>query len=83
MAERNSDILGGEGVAACVWCRRRFTPRSTGGRPQRFCCQRCRRAYERELRVWARDQIAAGGVNPAQWQRARSPEAPGSGANAK
>ncbi len=67
----------------CPWCERPFTPRSTGGRPQRFCCEQCRRAYERELRAWARDQIAAGGLTPAQLQRARSLGAPGSGASPK
>ena len=51
-------------------CERPFTPRSTGGKPQRFCSERCRRAFERELRVWAPNQITAGDVMPAQLQRA-------------
>jgi len=67
----------------CPWCERPFIPRSTGGRPQRFCCERCRRAYERELRAWARNQIAAGGVTSAQLQRAGSLGTPGSGASPK
>jgi hypothetical protein len=58
-----------------------FSPRRTGGRPQRFCSARCRRAYE--LRAWARDQITAGGVTPAQLQRARSVGAPTLGGDAK
>jgi hypothetical protein len=67
----------------CPWCERAFTPRRTGGKPQRFCCDTCRRAFERELRAWARNQIAAGDVTPAQLQRARSREAPALGADAK
>jgi len=49
----------------CPWCSLPFTPRRTGGKPQRFCRDACRRAYERELRAWARNQITAGGVPPA------------------
>jgi hypothetical protein len=66
----------------CAWCERPFTPRRTGGKPQRFCRGACRRAFERELRAWARDQITAGDVTQAQLQRARSVGAPtlGSGA---
>ena len=67
----------------CPWCERPFTPRRTGGKPQRFCRDACRRAFERELRAWARDQITAGGVTPAQLQRARSVGAPLLGGDAK
>jgi endogenous inhibitor of DNA gyrase (YacG/DUF329 family) len=56
----------------CPWCERPFTPRSTGGKPQRFCSERCRRALERELRAWAREQVADGEITPAQLQRVRS-----------
>ena len=49
----------------CPWCERPFTPRRTGGKPQRFCRDACRRAFERELRAWARDQITAGGRDPS------------------
>ena len=67
----------------CHRCQRPFTPRSTGGKAQRFCSERCRRAFERELRAWARNQIAAGGVTPARLQRARSLGAPSLGSEAK
>ena len=67
----------------CPWCERPFTPRRTGGKPQRFCRDACRRAFERELRAWARNQIAAAGVTPAQLQRARSLDAHSLGADAK
>ena len=60
----------------CPWCERAFTPRHTGGKPQRFCQTACRRAFERELRAWARNQIGAGNITPAELQRAHSRDAP-------
>jgi endogenous inhibitor of DNA gyrase (YacG/DUF329 family) len=56
----------------CPWCEHPFTPRRTGGKPQRFCSERCRREYERELRAWARARIADGEITPTQLQRVRS-----------
>jgi hypothetical protein len=61
----------------CPWCERLFTPRRNGGKPQRFCSERCRRAFERELRAWARERVADGGITPAQLQRVRSQGAVG------
>jgi hypothetical protein len=61
----------------CAWCEHPFTPRRTGGKPQRFCCERCRRAFEHELRTWARERVADGGITPAQLQRVRSKGAVG------
>jgi hypothetical protein len=66
----------GRPAPLCPWCERAFTPKRTGGRPQRFRRDGCRRAFERELRAWARDQITAGDVTPAQLQRAPSLGAP-------
>jgi hypothetical protein len=76
----------GEGAmtrALCPWCESPFTPRRTGGKPQRFCRDTCRAGIERKLRAWARDQMAAGDVTRAQLQRARSRDGPAMGANAK
>jgi hypothetical protein len=58
----------------CPWCRKTFTPRSRGGRPQRYCSPKCRRTLERALRAWAMRQLAAGGVTAALLQRARCAE---------
>ncbi len=58
----------------CPWCATQFTPRTSGGKPQRFCSARCRREHEAGLQAWARDQEAAGRVTKADLQRARSPE---------
>jgi hypothetical protein len=63
----------------CPWCSGTFAPRATGGQPQRFCSERCRRAFERELRAWARSRIVTGDITPAQLQRARSLGAPSVG----
>ncbi len=59
----------------CPWCGTRFTPRTSGGKPQRFCSTRCRREHEAGLQAWARDQEAAGRVTKADIQRARSSDA--------
>ena len=59
----------------CPWCGTQFTPRTSGGKPQRFCSPRCRREHEAGLQAWARDQEAAGRVTVADIQRARWPDA--------
>jgi hypothetical protein len=55
----------------CDWCSRPFTPRRTGGRPQRFCSERCRRASEKAMREWAQQELAAGRVTIAEIKRER------------
>ena len=39
--------------AACLWCAETFVPRSTGGKPQRFCSCTCRHAFHAACRIWA------------------------------
>ncbi len=56
----------------CPWCGSSFTPRTSGGKAQRFCSPRCRREHEAGLQAWAREQEAAGRVTKADLQRARS-----------
>jgi hypothetical protein len=58
----------------CAWCSGPLTPRTTGGRPQRFCTQACRRASEKAMRQWAKGELAAGRVTIAQLQRERCSE---------
>jgi hypothetical protein len=53
----------------CSWCSGPFTPRTTGGRPQRFCSERCRRASEKAMREWAQAELAAGRVTLAELPR--------------
>lgn len=57
--------------AFCPWCERRFSLRRTGGKPQRFCSERCRRAEEWAVRGWAQHQLAAGRVTIAEIKRGR------------
>src|SRR5690348_3425295 len=49
-------------MISCVWCDRRFRPRQSGGRSQRFCRPSCRRAFHAAVRAWALDELAAGRV---------------------
>jgi len=58
----------------CAWCSRSFAPRRTGGRRQRFCSERCRRANEKAMREWAQGELAAGRVTIAEIKRERSSE---------
>ena len=44
--------------------------------PQRYCSERRRRASEKAMREWARDQLAAGGVTLAELQRLPVQQAP-------
>jgi hypothetical protein len=53
----------------CAWCSHLFTARRTGGKPQRFCSERCRRASEKAMRNWAREQLTEGRVTLAELQR--------------
>jgi hypothetical protein len=46
----------------CPWCDRRFRPRRTGGRAQKFCRPLCRQAFHAAARAWALRAIAIGAV---------------------
>ncbi len=64
----------------CMWCGDPFTPRTTGGKPQRFCSERCRRDFDSGCRAWAEQAVASGllpvlALKHALSQRARSVEA--------
>jgi hypothetical protein len=49
-------------AAVCAWCGRAFAPRVTGGRAQRYCNPRCRRAYDAAGRRWVAEATAAGAL---------------------
>ena len=59
----------------CPWCGSSFTPRMTGGKPQRFCSTHCRRSMDAGLRVWAQDQLDQGKVTVAELKRIRCEKA--------
>ena len=44
-------------IRPCMWCGEPFTPRKTGGKPQRFCSDRCRKEFHRACRIWAEAQV--------------------------
>ena len=33
----------------CLWCKDKFVPRAAG-RPQKYCSELCKKAYEKEVR---------------------------------
>jgi len=46
-------------VKICKWCRAPFTPRTSGGKSQQFCLDKCRREYEAIGRAWLREELAS------------------------
>jgi hypothetical protein len=44
----------------CLWCERPFTPRSTGGSAQKFCCTGHRQQFWIAARRWTMRAIQAG-----------------------
>jgi len=44
----------------CLWCTRTFTPRTTGGSAQRFCCTGHRQQFWIAARRWTMRAIEAG-----------------------
>jgi hypothetical protein len=45
---------------ACLWCNTSYRARNSGGREQRFCSERCRRAFHAAVRRWTLGELAAG-----------------------
>ncbi len=52
--------------ARCLWCGLAFTPRDTGGSPQRFCGPYHRRAFDLAARRYVRREITAGRLTVAE-----------------
>src|SRR5215472_11822179 len=46
--------------ARCLWCGRTFTPRSTGGSAQKFCCTEHRQQFWIAARRWTMRAIEVG-----------------------
>jgi hypothetical protein len=46
--------------ACCLWCDRTFTPRTTGGSSQKFCCTGHRQQFWIAARRWTMRAIEAG-----------------------
>ena len=47
----------------CEWCEDKYSPRTTGGSPQKFCSKQCKRFFEKSIRQWAYIQHAQGNLN--------------------
>ena len=52
-------------LGTCLWCGRGFTPRATGGKTQRFCRPRCRRAFDAAGRRWIAVALTSGALTIA------------------
>lgn len=47
----------------CPWCNKRFEPRTTGGKPQRFCSRDCTRSFHDATRQFTIREMEAGRVS--------------------
>lgn len=47
-------------MTACLWCTLPFTPRRSGGKPQRFCSPFCRHQFWSATRRWVMKALDAG-----------------------
>ncbi len=61
-------------LSPCLWCRRGFAPRRTGGSPQRFCSRTCRNNFNTAARRWVRAAVDHGRLSVEDLKKA--PEAP-------
>lgn len=50
---------------SCPWCGRDFALRTSGGRVQKFCSTRCRRALDAAGRRYIRDALTSGALTIA------------------
>ena len=53
----------------CFWCEQPFLPRSSGGKPQRFCRSEHRQLFHSAARLWAESAVTAGLLSPAELRR--------------
>ena len=58
-------VLAITSTCICLWCRRPFEPRRSGGKPQRFCMPVHRRAFETAGRQFLGRLRAAGDLSIA------------------
>jgi hypothetical protein len=57
--------------AKCKWCPTVFAPRTTGGKPQRFCSKKCRHEYQAGLDAFAEQMISDGRASIKDLKSAR------------
>jgi len=61
-------------TSQCEWCEDKYSPRATGGSPQKFCTKQCKRLFEKSIRRWAYIQHAQGKLNLSELQHTHSLE---------
>ena len=59
----------------CLMCNLPFTPRVTGGSPQRFCSTTCRRDYDKACRNYVVSELDAGRLSMSELRNVLSPRA--------
>jgi hypothetical protein len=52
--------------AVCVWCDHEFSPRKSGGSPQRFCCPEHRRVFHIAAHQFVLAEFSAGRLTVAE-----------------
>ena len=57
-------------TSVCLWCQKRFKPRSDGGRAQRYCSPVCRRFFDGAARAWVRQAVDDGTLTLPDLQKA-------------
>jgi hypothetical protein len=58
----------------CEWCNKQFSPRNSGGTPQKFCSKGCKRSFEKNIREWSYKQYQEGKLNLSELQSMHSLE---------
>ena len=53
----------------CLWCEQVFVPRTSGGKPQRFCRPDHRDLFHAAARRWAENAVTAGLLSPTELRR--------------
>src|ERR1700749_5027682 len=53
-------------VVICLWCDHEFSPRKSGGSPQRFCCSEHRRAFHIAAHQFVLAEFSAGRLTVAE-----------------
>ena len=59
-------------ILRCHWCNDPFSPRKSGGDPQKFCLASCRHAYGTAARRWVRNAILDGRLRIGDLQDANT-----------
>ena len=59
-------------ISQCKLCQSEFSPRNSGGSPQKFCTKQCKRLFEKTILKWAYDEHAKGRINLSELENMHS-----------